>query len=275
MAVWKRFLPGSNTAAARKDLMDNDNVIKPHLIRWTPGAQEIDTYCQDPSPENLGRLIQFFRTQEGETHLATDLLSVTLPLFRRLEGLIPDQVLGDCGKQDAKILRIALSQCCMEITNRWSNELVDTYNDPNSFEQLVLPVLDNNWKIRPKWMRWEPEGHQLDRYVESPTKENLERLIEYLSERQQVLLKLLSVAFPYLVTTQDNIFKSFGDEIDSEVAKRSKKGIFILSVEACNKWAGEYCGLCANPKLLYEGLRTSSAKELLSEDDGGGSQRTN
>ena len=69
--------------------MDEDNVIRPHLIRWTPGVREIDTYCQDPSPENLDRLIQFFKAQDGENNLATKLLSVTLPLFLRLERLIP------------------------------------------------------------------------------------------------------------------------------------------------------------------------------------------
>ncbi len=53
-----------------RGIMDDDNVIKPDLIRRTPGFREIDSYCQDPSPENLDRLIQFFKTQEDENNLA-------------------------------------------------------------------------------------------------------------------------------------------------------------------------------------------------------------
>lgn len=242
--------------------MDNDNVIKPDLIRWTPGVREIDTYCQYPSPENLDRLIHFFKAQEGENNLATKLLGVTLPLFVNLELLVPKQVLGDMAKEDPRLLRIALFSLCAEITNRWSAGLVGLFGNPARLQELLLPAMNDRGEILPRLMRWEPEGPQLDSYLESPTKEKFDLLFSYLTLQQQVFLKLFSVSFSHLVNVQGKAFDSVGNEFLSQDVKRSRKCFFVLSAEMSNKWAAEYAGLCMNPVLVYEGLR-SSLPEML------------
>ncbi len=242
--------------------MDNDNVIKPDLIRWTPGVREIDAYCQDPSPQNLDRLIQFFKTQEGENNLATKLLAITLPLFVNLELLVPKQVLGDLAKEDPRLVRIALFTLCAEITNRWSAELVGLFGNPARFQELLFPAMNDTGEILPRLMRWEPEGPQLDSYLESPTKEKFDLLLSYLTLQQQVFLKLFSVSCSHLVNVQDKSFNSVGNEFLSQDIKRSRKCFFVVSAEMSNKWAAEYAGLCMNPMLVYEGLRASLADLL-------------
>ncbi len=242
--------------------MDDNNVIRPHQIRWTPGVRDMDPYFQDPTPENLDRLIQFFKTQEGENNLATKLLSITLPLFLRLESLIPYQLLGDRAKEDPRVLRVALFGFCGETTNRWSDELVGLFGNPARLQELLLPAMNDSGEILPRLMRWEPEGSQLDSYVESPTKENLDRLLYYLTEQQQVFLKLFPVAFSHLVNVQNKVFNSVGNEFPSQDIKQVRKCFFVLSAEMSNKWASEYATLCTNPMLVYEGLRSSLAEVL-------------
>ncbi len=242
--------------------MDNDNVIKPDIIRWTPGVREIDTYCEDPSPENLDRLIQYFKKQDGENNLSAKLLSITLPLFLKLESLIPHQLLGDRAKEDPRVLRVALFGFCGETTNRWSDELVGLFGNPARLQELLLPAMNDRGEILPRLMRWEPEGPQLDFCLESPTKDNLDRLLYYLSEQQQVFLKLFSVSFSHLVNVQDKFFNSVGNQFPSQDIKRSRKCFFVLSAEMSNKWAAEYAGLCMNPMLVYEGLRSLLAEVL-------------
>ncbi len=242
--------------------MDNDNIIKPDLIRWTPGVREIDAYCQDPSPQNLDRLIQFFKTQEGENNLATKLIAITLPLFVNLELLVPKQILGDMAKEDPRLLRIALFALCAEITNKWSAELVGLFGNPARVQVLLLPTVHNTGEILPRLIRWEPEGPQLDSYLESPTKENFDLLFSYLTLQQQVFLKLFSASFPHLISIQDKVFKSVGTEFPSQDLRQSRKCFFVLSAEMSNKWAAEYACLCMNPMLVYEGLRSSLAEVL-------------
>jgi len=227
-----------------------------------PGVREIDTYCQYPSPENLDSLIRFFKTQEGENNLATKILSVTLPLFLKLERLIPHQLLGDRAKQDPRVLRIALFGVCGETTNRWSDELVSIFGNPARLQELLLPAMNDKGEIRPRLMTWELEGSQLDSYLESPTKENLDRLLYYLTEQQQVFLRLFPVAFSHLVNVQNKVFNSVGNEFPSQDIKQVRKCFFVLSGEMSNKWASEYAALCTNPILVYEGLRSSLAEVL-------------
>ncbi|MBI4962479.1 MAG: hypothetical protein HY913_04320 [Desulfomonile tiedjei] len=242
--------------------MNSDNVIKPHLIRWTPGVREMDVYFQEPTPENLDRLIQFFKKDLGENNLATKLLAVTLPLFLKLERLIPHQLLGDQARQDPKFLRIALFAFCGETINGWSDELLGLFDNSSRLQELLFPAMNDRGEIRPKLMRWEPEGPELDSYIESPTKENLDRLLYYLSEQQQVFLKLFSVSFSHLVNVQDKVFNSVGNEFPSQDIKQARKCFFVLSAEMSNKWASKYAALCTNPMLVYEGVRSSLEKVI-------------
>jgi hypothetical protein len=242
--------------------MDDDNVIRPHQIRWMPGIREIDTYCQDPSPENLDTLTQFFKTQEGENNLATKLLAVMLPLFVNLELVIPKQILGVQAQQDPRILRIGLFNLCAEITNKWADELIELFSNRLRFQEPLDPAINDDGEIRPRLMRWEPEGPQLDTYLNSPTKETFDLLFSYLTLQQQVFLKLFSVSFLHLVNVQDKILNPGGSQFPLQDVKQSRKAFFVLAAEMSNKWASEYAGLCMNPMLVYEGVRSSLEKVL-------------
>lgn len=236
--------------------MDRDNIITPHLIRWTPGVREMDTYFQDPIPENLDRLIQYFQKQEGQNNLAVKLLSVTLPLFLNLERLVPNQLLGDRARQDPKILRVALFGFCGETTNRWSGELIGLFGSPARLQELLLHAMDDRGEIRPGLMTWDAEGPSLDSYLESPSKENLNRLLYYITEHHQVFLKLFSVSFSHLVGIQDQVFSMAAGQLPAQNVKQVRKCLFVLSAGMSNRWATEYEGLCTNPISIYEGLRS-------------------
>ena len=129
-------------------------------------------------------------------------------------------------------------------------------------QELLLPATNDMGEIRPRLIRWEPEGPQLDSCLESPTNENLDRLLYYLSEQQQVFLKLFSVLFSHLVNVQNKVFNSLSNVFPSQDIRLVRKCFFVLSAEMSNKWASEYALLCMNPLLVYESLRSSLEKVL-------------